>query len=266
MSHTQLKDRSTRAPSLRNAEERSAQLEAGFHRDPARFRVLTGDRPTGPLHLGHYFGTLLNRVRLQDLGVETIVLVADYQTITDRDSPASLPNDVEELVADYLAVGIDPERTTIFAHSQVPELNQLTLPFLSLVTVPELARNPTVKDERVSGCLGGEVAGEIRRRRVDSVRVLLEVDRRNGDELVGERDGEVLGHNLAGRADEVTAAGDCRGSAVERRSARGGEAEGAGRTARVLARCRMRDLAAIQHLVISQHVEACLWVIEPQMS
>ena len=76
-----------------------------------------------------------------------MVLVADYQTITDRDSPASLPEDVEELVADYLAVGIDATRATIFAHSLVPELNQLLLPFLSLVTLPELLRNPTVKDE-----------------------------------------------------------------------------------------------------------------------
>jgi len=110
-------------------------------------RVLTGDRPTGQLHLGHLFGTLLNRVRLQAAGVDLMVLVADYQTITDRDSPASLPEDVDELVADYLAVGIDPARATIFAHSLVPELNQLLLPFLSLVTLPELLRNPTVKDE-----------------------------------------------------------------------------------------------------------------------
>ncbi|MGD0452522.1 MAG: tryptophan--tRNA ligase [Solirubrobacteraceae bacterium] len=110
-------------------------------------RVLTGDRPTGRLHLGHLFGTLLNRVRLQNDGVDLLVLVADYQTITDRDSPASLPRDVEELVADYLAVGIDPTKSTIFAHSQVPALNQLMLPFLSLVTVPELLRNPTVKEE-----------------------------------------------------------------------------------------------------------------------
>ena len=110
-------------------------------------RVLTGDRPTGQLHLGHLFGTLRNRVRLQEEGVDLMVLVADYQTITDRDSPASLPADVEELVADYLAVGIDPARATIFAHSLVPELNQLLLPFLSLVTLPELLRNPTVKDE-----------------------------------------------------------------------------------------------------------------------
>lgn len=110
-------------------------------------RVLTGDRPTGQLHLGHLFGSLLNRVRLQDDGVELMVLVADYQTITDRDSPASLPEDVDELIADYLAVGIDPARATIFAHSLLPELNQLLLPFLSLVTLPELLRNPTVKDE-----------------------------------------------------------------------------------------------------------------------
>jgi tryptophanyl-tRNA synthetase len=110
-------------------------------------RVLTGDRPTGQLHLGHLFGTLLNRVRLQADGVDLMVLIADYQTITDRDSPASLPEDVDELVADYLAVGIDPTRATIFAHSLVPELNQLMLPFLSLVTLPELLRNPTVKDE-----------------------------------------------------------------------------------------------------------------------
>jgi tryptophanyl-tRNA synthetase len=110
-------------------------------------RALTGDRPTGQLHLGHLFGTLLNRVRLQDDGVELMVLVVDYQTITDRDSPASLPKDAEELVADYLAVGIHPQRATIFAHSQLPELNQLILPFLSLVTLPELLRNPTVKDE-----------------------------------------------------------------------------------------------------------------------
>ena len=113
-------------------------------------RVLTGDRPTGQLHLGHLFGTLRNRVRLQDEGIDMFVVVADYQTITDRDSPASLPTDVEELVADYLAVGIDPARATIFAHSLVPELNQLMLPFLSLVTLPEMLRNPTVKDEAVT--------------------------------------------------------------------------------------------------------------------
>ena len=133
--------------SLNEAKARSARLEADLQRAPGAHRVLTGDRPTGPLHLGHYFGTLENRVRLQELGVDLMVLVADYQTVIDRDSPASLPGDVEGLVADYLAVGIDPAEATIFAHSQVEALNQLLLPFLSLVSVAELRRNPTVKEE-----------------------------------------------------------------------------------------------------------------------
>ncbi|MGA5823852.1 tryptophan--tRNA ligase [Kitasatospora sp. NPDC094028] len=115
--------------------------------DPATQRVLTGDRPTGPLHLGHYFGTLQNRVRLQDQGVDLFVLVADYQVITDRDVADRLAEHTENLVLDYLAAGVDPDRATIFAHSAVPALNQLMLPFLSLVSVAELSRNPTVKDE-----------------------------------------------------------------------------------------------------------------------
>jgi tryptophanyl-tRNA synthetase len=128
-------------------DARTAALEAELIRHSGEHRVLTGDRPTGPLHLGHYFGTLRNRVRLQELGVDVLVLIADYQTIIDRDSPRSLPGDVEALLADSLAVGIDPRRATIFAHSQVPALNQLMLPLLSLVSVAELSRNPTVKDE-----------------------------------------------------------------------------------------------------------------------
>ncbi|ROQ67746.1 tryptophanyl-tRNA synthetase [Streptomyces sp. 840.1] len=122
-------------------------LEARIRRHPERFRVMTGDRPTGALHLGHYFGTLHNRVRLQDLGVEVFVLVADYQALTDRDVVERLGATVEGLLLDYLAVGIDPERAVIFNHSAVPALNQLLLPFLSLVSVAELGRNPTVKDE-----------------------------------------------------------------------------------------------------------------------
>jgi tryptophanyl-tRNA synthetase len=114
---------------------------------PGLPRILTGDRPTGPLHLGHYFGTLANRVRLQREGADLFVLVADYQVLTDRDVADRLPERIEGLVADYLAVGIDPERATIFQHSAVPALNQLMLPFLSLVTVSELSRNPTVKEE-----------------------------------------------------------------------------------------------------------------------
>ncbi|MGP3769297.1 tryptophan--tRNA ligase [Streptomyces sp. SDT5-1] len=129
------------------AQTRSAELEQLIRKDPGRFRILTGDRPTGRLHLGHYFGTLHNRVRLQDLGVETFVLIADYQVLTDRDVAENLTEHVEELVLDHLAIGIDPERSTIFTHSALPALNQLLLPFLSLVSVAELQRNPTVKDE-----------------------------------------------------------------------------------------------------------------------
>ena len=110
-------------------------------------RILTGDRPTGALHLGHYFGTLANRVRLQCDGHEIFVVVADYQVITDRARPERLRESVRGLVRDYLAVGLDPDATVIFPHSAIPALNQLMLPFLSLVSMGELTRNPTVKDE-----------------------------------------------------------------------------------------------------------------------
>jgi tryptophanyl-tRNA synthetase len=129
------------------AAGRSAELEQLIGQDASRFRILTGDRPTGPLHLGHYFGTLQNRVRLQDLGAEVFVLIADYQVLTDRDNAEHLTEHVIGLVLDYLAIGLDPARAVIFTHSAVPALNQLLLPFLSLVSVPELQRNPTVKDE-----------------------------------------------------------------------------------------------------------------------
>jgi tryptophanyl-tRNA synthetase len=133
--------------SSRQAEARSAELEREITEDPDRFRVLTGDRPTGPLHLGHYFGTLANRVRLQRAGVDVLVLVADYQVIADRDDLGDLPAAVTGLLLDQLAAGLDPDRTTFFRHSAVPALNQLMLPFLSLVSVAELQRNPTVKAE-----------------------------------------------------------------------------------------------------------------------
>jgi tryptophanyl-tRNA synthetase len=133
--------------SFLRAQARSAELEDQIARCPERFRVLTGDRPTGPLHLGHLLGTLANRVRLQDAGVEVLVLVADYQVITDRDELGDLPDTVTGLLLDQLAAGLDPDRTTFFRHSAVPALNQLMLPFLSLVSVAELQRNPTVKAE-----------------------------------------------------------------------------------------------------------------------
>ncbi|ANC31321.1 tryptophan--tRNA ligase [Isoptericola dokdonensis] len=135
--------------SVRTARARSAEVEALIAHDPRRFRVLTGDRPTGPLHLGHLVGTVENRVRLQDAGVDVVVVVADYQVITDRDDPGDLPAAVRDVVLDQLAAGLDPARSTIFAHSAVPALHQLLLPFLALVTVAELERNPTVKAEAV---------------------------------------------------------------------------------------------------------------------
>ncbi len=134
-------------PSQQVALQRSSTLEQRIRQDPETFRVLTGDRPTGPLHIGHYLGTLANRVRLQDLGVEVIVLIADYQVMTDRQAGRQLPATVRGIVADYLAAGIDPDRSAIFTHSAVPSLNELVLPFLSLVSDAELHRNPTVKAE-----------------------------------------------------------------------------------------------------------------------
>jgi tryptophanyl-tRNA synthetase len=140
------------------SQRRSDELEAAIARDPRAFRVLSGDRPTGALHVGHYFGSLANRVRLQEAGVDLLVLIADYQAITDRMASADLPSMVVGLVADYLAIGVDPARATIFAHSQVEPLNQLLLPFLSLVSVAEIGRNPTVKDE-VAAAGSGAVTG-----------------------------------------------------------------------------------------------------------
>ena len=137
----------TSEASLEHARGVSAKIEAAIDADPSEFRVLTGARPTGHLHIGHYFGALRNWVKLQQRGVETWLLIADYQVITDRDSVGPMRERVYSLLTDYLAVGMDPEETTIFAHSQVPELNELMLPFLSIVTDAELRRNPTVKAE-----------------------------------------------------------------------------------------------------------------------
>ena len=106
-------------------------------------------RPHG-IKVIHKATSVRHAVKAQQLGVDVMVLVADYQTITDRDAPDTLPADVLGLVADYLAAGLDPDRCTIFAHSQIAALNQLMLPFLSLISVAELSRNPTVKDESAS--------------------------------------------------------------------------------------------------------------------
>ncbi len=132
---------------LYTAISRSKEIEHELVSDPRKFRILTGDRPTGRLHVGHYFGTLQNRVRLQNLGVETCILIADYQVLTDRDRPGEIKQNVLNLMLDYLSIGIDPTKSTIFTHSYIRALNQLILPFMSLVTIAELQRNPTVKDE-----------------------------------------------------------------------------------------------------------------------
>jgi len=131
------------------AMERSRKLEEDLVINPAKYRVLTGDRPTGRLHIGHLFGSVHNRVRLHKLGVYTFIVIADYQVLTDRDSFESISENVRQLTIDYMAAGLDPTdgKTFIFPHSHVPELNQLLLPFLTLVTNAELDRNPTVKEE-----------------------------------------------------------------------------------------------------------------------
>lgn len=146
--------------SLHAAERLSEDAWQRLTRSPERFRVLTGERPTGPLHLGHYFGSLQRRVEVQSQGVETWLLLADYQALTDRTGSASLGESIRDIVLDYLAVGLDvrSERGLAFCHSQVPELNQLMLPFLSLVSVSEIDRNPTVKSE-IENLGAGNVTG-----------------------------------------------------------------------------------------------------------
>ena len=132
------------------AKKRSDETLAKLKANPGKFTMLTGDRPTGRLHLGHFFGSIRERVAMQNLGVNTHIIIADYQLITDRDTTEHIDDNVLNLVLDYMAAGIDPEKTMIFTHSAVPAENQLMLPFLSLVTEAELHRNPTVKSEMES--------------------------------------------------------------------------------------------------------------------
>jgi len=111
--------------------------------------ILTGDRPTGKLHLGHYVGSLENRVKLQeDPNNEMYIMVADQQALTDNaDNPKKIQDSLLEVALDYLAVGLDPSKSTIFIQSQIPQLPELTVYYLNLVTVSRLERNPTVKSE-----------------------------------------------------------------------------------------------------------------------
>lgn len=110
--------------------------------------ILTGDRPTGRLHIGHYFGSLINRVRMQDEVDECYILVADVQALTDNfNNPEKIRKNVREVVIDYLSVGIDPKKATIYLQSMIPEVAELTVFYSNLVTIARLERNPTVKTE-----------------------------------------------------------------------------------------------------------------------
>ncbi len=123
----------------------------------AREIILTGDRPTGPLHLGHYVGSLANRVALQEEHTQ-FVMIADVQALTDHaDTPELIHKNVLEVALDYLAVGIDPKKTTIFIQSMVPEIADLTIYYLNLVTVARLQRNPTVKTEIAQKDFGASI-------------------------------------------------------------------------------------------------------------
>lgn len=110
---------------------------------------LTGDRPTGKLHLGHYVGSLKNRVAIQELeDTQQFIMIADQQALTDNaDNPLKIQKSVREVILDYLAVGLDPAKSTIFIQSKIPQLSELMMYYLNLVTVSRLYRNPTVKSE-----------------------------------------------------------------------------------------------------------------------
>lgn len=110
-------------------------------------KILTGDRPSGPLHLGHYIGSLQNRIKLQH-EYDQYVMIADIQALTDNfENPSKITQNVYEVAKDYLSVGIIPEKTTILIQSQIPEIAELTIYYLNMVTVSRLERNPTVKSE-----------------------------------------------------------------------------------------------------------------------
>ena len=110
-------------------------------------RILTGDRPTGKMHIGHYFGSLKNRVKMQD-EYETYIEIADVQALTDNfNNPEKVRKNVREIALDYLSVGIDPKKATIFIQSMIPEIAELTVFYSNLVTIARLERNPTVKTE-----------------------------------------------------------------------------------------------------------------------
>lgn len=121
--------------------------------------ILTGDRPTGKLHIGHYIGSLKNRVELQNTGkYDSYIMIADTQALTDNArNPEKIRNSLIEVALDYLAVGLDPEKSTIFVQSQIPALYEMTSDFMDLVTVARLERNPTVKSEIQQKGMGASI-------------------------------------------------------------------------------------------------------------
>ena len=119
--------------------------------------LLTGDRPTGKLHIGHYIGSLKKRVKIQDQ-FNNFIMIADQQALTDNaKNPKKIQNSLIEVILDYLSVGIDPIKSNIFVQSQIPELSELTMHYLNLVSISRLKRNPTVKNEMKEKNFGDSV-------------------------------------------------------------------------------------------------------------
>lgn len=127
-------------------------------KEQKKITVLTGDRPTGKLHIGHYVGSIQNRLKLQDTADRAFYMIADVQALTDNaENPEKVRNNVIEVALDNLACGLDPRKTTMFIQSQVPEIAELTIFFMNLVTLARLKRNPTVKNEMKQKNFGDDV-------------------------------------------------------------------------------------------------------------
>jgi len=142
------------------ALEISNQLEQDIRVNPHKYTLLTGDRPTGRLHIGHYFGSLVKRVELCGLGLRTFIVIADYQVLTDHEAYTEITQNTRQIIIDNIASGLKPGKNMMFfPHSCIPELNQLMLPFMTLISTAELNRNPTVKDEIASAGLQSVNAG-----------------------------------------------------------------------------------------------------------
>jgi tryptophanyl-tRNA synthetase len=161
MSHSKRKGRAARFSDAQNQSREFCKIarmtSASTSSPSSKKTILTGDRPTGKLHLGHFVGSLQNRVKLQD-EYETFILIDDVQALTDNfETPEMLRANIREVVLDYLAVGLDPNKCAFVIQSLVPEIAELTVFYLNLVTVARLERNPTVKDEMKQRSFGENV-------------------------------------------------------------------------------------------------------------